>query len=249
MNNQGAKDDGKTKTAHDRIELISFLVDLPIKTATEAQRGAAATKENGSPRAVSVQLSAISSWSSALRASFRNFLAKITRICRLVVQRKHSRFSSASLRGGFHYGCIRPIVHQGIRRFLKTYPIGYNNLMKRIHKPEIDDRSGLESWVSSGDRVWVIPETRLKPKARTHFETEEDMAAHLESALEEGDNALVAAALGDLARAKGMTEVARRTGLGRESLYKALSPNGNPEFATVLKVVRALGLELHAMVR
>jgi len=51
--------------------------------------------------------------------------------------------------------------------------------------------------------------------------------------------------LGDIARAKGMSQIARETGLGRESLYKALSPDGNPEFSTVLKVVRALGLRLH----
>jgi len=56
----------------------------------------------------------------------------------------------------------------------------------------------------------------------------------------------VAAALGDIARAKGMTDIARETDLGRESLYKALSPEGNPGFSTVLKVVRALGLRLHA---
>jgi probable addiction module antidote protein len=79
-----------------------------------------------------------------------------------------------------------------------------------------------------------------------HLETDEDMAAYLEAALEDGDPNLVAAALGDIARAKGMTQIARETGLGRESLYKALSPEGNPEFATVLKVVRALGLRLHA---
>jgi probable addiction module antidote protein len=78
------------------------------------------------------------------------------------------------------------------------------------------------------------------------METEEDMAAYLEAVLEDGDSALVAAALGDIARAKGMTQIARETGLGRESLYKALSPEGNPELATVLKVVRALGLRLHA---
>lgn len=72
------------------------------------------------------------------------------------------------------------------------------------------------------------------------------MAAYLEAALQEGDAALVAAALGDIARAKGITQIARETGLGRESLCKALSAEGNPEFATVLKVVRALGLRLHA---
>ena len=79
-----------------------------------------------------------------------------------------------------------------------------------------------------------------------HLRTDEDMAAYLEAALNEGDPTLVAAALGDIARAKGMTQVAREAGLGRESLYKALSPAGNPEFATILKVVAALGLQLHA---
>jgi probable addiction module antidote protein len=79
-----------------------------------------------------------------------------------------------------------------------------------------------------------------------HLKTEEDMAAYLEAALEEGDPNLIAAALGDIARAKGMTQVARDAGLGRESLYKALSPAGNPAFGTILKVVSALGLQLHA---
>jgi probable addiction module antidote protein len=79
-----------------------------------------------------------------------------------------------------------------------------------------------------------------------HLETDEDIAAYLEAALEEGDPSLVAAALGDIARAKGMTQLARETGLGRESLYKALSPSGNPEFTTIMKVISALGLKLHA---
>ena len=79
-----------------------------------------------------------------------------------------------------------------------------------------------------------------------HFETEVDMAAYLEAALEVGDPTLVTAVLGDIARAKGMSEVARETGLGRESLYKALSPTGNPEFGTIIKVIAALGLRLHA---
>jgi probable addiction module antidote protein len=81
--------------------------------------------------------------------------------------------------------------------------------------------------------------------AAEHFETEEDMAAYLDAALEDGDPTLVVAALGDIARAKGMTQIAREAGLGRESLYKALSATGNPEFATILKVVRALGLQFH----
>lgn len=82
--------------------------------------------------------------------------------------------------------------------------------------------------------------------AAEYLETEDDMAAYLEAALEEGDAALFTAALGDIARAKGMTEIASKTGLGRESLYKALTADGNPEFATVLKVVQSLGLKLHA---
>ena len=63
-----------------------------------------------------------------------------------------------------------------------------------------------------------------------HLKTDEDMVAYLEAALEEGDSALVAAALGDIARAKGMTQIAREAGLGRERLYKSLSPNDDPEF-------------------
>jgi probable addiction module antidote protein len=90
-----------------------------------------------------------------------------------------------------------------------------------------------------------------KPKTKPwdpskHLKTDEDMAAYLEAALEEGDPTLVAAVLGDIARVKGMTNIARETGLGRESLYKALSLEGNPELSTVLKVVKALGLRLHA---
>ncbi len=92
-----------------------------------------------------------------------------------------------------------------------------------------------------------MAKTKTKPwDAAGHLKTEKDMVAYLEAAFEEDDPALVAAALGDIARAKGMTDVAREAGLGRESLYKALSPDGNPEFSTVMKVVRALGLRLHA---
>lgn len=83
--------------------------------------------------------------------------------------------------------------------------------------------------------------------AAEHLETKEDIAAYLEAALEEGDPNLVVAALGDIARSKGMTQIARETGLGRESLYKALSIEGNPEFATVLKVIQSLGLRLQVV--
>jgi probable addiction module antidote protein len=79
-----------------------------------------------------------------------------------------------------------------------------------------------------------------------YLETEEDMALYLEAALEDGDPRVVSAALGDIARAHGMTQIAKATGLSRESLYKALSPEGNPELATILKVLNALGLRLQA---
>lgn len=80
--------------------------------------------------------------------------------------------------------------------------------------------------------------------------TPEEMAAYLDAWLEEApdDAAGIARALGDIARAKGMTQVARDAGLSRESLYKALSENGNPTFATVLKVAKALGVRFHAQV-
>ena len=73
------------------------------------------------------------------------------------------------------------------------------------------------------------------------------MAAYVACALEEGDPALIAAALGDIARAQGMTKIAKRTGLGRESLYKTLSRKGNPGLATVLKVFHSVGLKLKAV--
>lgn len=81
-----------------------------------------------------------------------------------------------------------------------------------------------------------------------HLKTDEDMALYLEACIEEAgdDAAFIAKALGTIARAKGMAQLARDTGLGRESLYKALSGEGNPSFATILKVTRALGLQLHA---
>ncbi len=92
-----------------------------------------------------------------------------------------------------------------------------------------------------------MAKTRTRPyDTANYLKTIDDIAGYLEAVLEDGDPELIAAALGDIARAKGMTQLARATGLGRESLYKALSANGNPEFATVLKVVRALGLKLTA---
>ena len=81
-----------------------------------------------------------------------------------------------------------------------------------------------------------------------YLNTREELAAYLEACLEEanGDAAFVAKALGNIARAKGMTEIARETGLSRESLYKSLSGERSPSFETVLKVITALGLKIHA---
>ena len=81
-----------------------------------------------------------------------------------------------------------------------------------------------------------------------HLRTPEEMAAYLDAWFEEApeDAAGIARALGDIARAKGMSQVAKDAGLSRESLYRALSADGNPSFATVLKVAKALGVRLHA---
>jgi probable addiction module antidote protein len=84
-----------------------------------------------------------------------------------------------------------------------------------------------------------------------HLRTPEEMAAYLEACIEEahGDAAFIAKALGDIARAQGMSQVAKDSGLSRESLYKALSGERSPSFDTILKVVTALGLKLSASVR
>jgi probable addiction module antidote protein len=81
-----------------------------------------------------------------------------------------------------------------------------------------------------------------------HLRTREEMAAYLDACIEEsdGDAAFIAKALGDIARAQGMSRVARSAGVSRESLYKALSGERSPDFATILKVTRALGVKLHA---
>ena len=81
-----------------------------------------------------------------------------------------------------------------------------------------------------------------------YLDTEEDMALYLDACLEEdpGDGSLIRIALGDIARSRGMTQLAHDTGLTREGLYKALSTEGNPAFSTIFKVIRALGVKLHA---
>lgn len=80
--------------------------------------------------------------------------------------------------------------------------------------------------------------------ASEHLDSEEMVFAYMNAAMEEGDATLFTAALGDIARARGMTDIARKAGLSRESLYRALSRDGNPEFATIVKVMNAMGLRM-----
>lgn len=84
--------------------------------------------------------------------------------------------------------------------------------------------------------------------AAEYLATEEDMALFLDACLDEdpGDGSLIRAAVNDIARARGMSQLARDTGLTREGLYRALSATGNPEFSTMMKVIKALNIKLHA---
>jgi len=95
----------------------------------------------------------------------------------------------------------------------------------------------------------MVKKTKTTPyDSAQYLKTEEDIALYFDACLEEAgdDAAFIAKALGTIARARGMSQLARDTGLGRESLYKALSGEGNPSFATILKVTQALGLKLRA---
>lgn len=99
----------------------------------------------------------------------------------------------------------------------------------------------------------MAPKTRTQTKTRPwdsaeHLENNEDIAAYLDAVLAENDPALLTHALGVVARARGMTDLARQTGLGRASLYKALSAEGHPEIATVMKVLDALGVRMSVSV-
>lgn len=81
-----------------------------------------------------------------------------------------------------------------------------------------------------------------------HLQTDQDIANYLTVVLEDNDPALLAAALGDIARARGMAEIAKASGIGREALYKALRPNAQPRFDTISRVCTALGVKLVAQV-
>lgn len=94
-----------------------------------------------------------------------------------------------------------------------------------------------------------MSKTKTRPyDAAAYLKTVEDCALYLQAAIDEsdGDPAIIVVALGDIARARGVMQLAKETGLSREGLYKALSPEGNPSFATIAKVIGALGLRLHA---
>ncbi len=80
-----------------------------------------------------------------------------------------------------------------------------------------------------------------------YLETEEDIAGYLSAVIAENDTALLLAAIGDIAKAKGMTRLAKETGMSRTSLYKSLSINGNPEFATIMTVMKSLGVKLNVV--
>jgi len=94
-----------------------------------------------------------------------------------------------------------------------------------------------------------MAKTKTRPyDAAAYLKSDEECALYLQAAIDEaaGEPSLIVAALGDIARARGMMQLAKETGLSREGLYKALSPEGNPSFATIAKVIEALGLRLHA---
>ncbi len=96
----------------------------------------------------------------------------------------------------------------------------------------------------------VVRKTKMSAyDVAEYLRTPKEMAQYLDAWLEDApdDVAGIARALGDIARAKGMAQVALESGLSRESLYRALSENGNPSFATILKVTKALGVRLHAL--
>ena len=95
-----------------------------------------------------------------------------------------------------------------------------------------------------------MPETFTRWDAAEHLRTKEDVRLYLAACAEEdpGDGSLIRAALNDIARARNMTLLARDVGMSREGLYKALSENGNPSFATVMRITRALGMQLRITV-
>lgn len=91
-----------------------------------------------------------------------------------------------------------------------------------------------------------IPTKTVPWDSSAALRSNEEIAAHIDAVLEDGDPTLLVHALGVVARAKGMTDLAKETGMGRESLYKSLSSDGNPSLSTVINVLSAIGVKLHA---
>jgi len=131
------------------------------------------------------------------------------------------RYRAYSRIVGFDHYMTKPFTREELLHTIKTYVV--------------DAKTAGERMTKTPTQIWEVAE---------HLETEEDIVAHLDAALQENDPAIVVAALGDIARAKGMTQMADDTGLGRDTL-QALSSGSPIEFATVLTVVQALGLKLH----
>lgn len=156
-------------------------------------------------------------------------------------------------------GDVQP-VGEGVSELRIDYGPGYRVQFKKRGRELIILLAGGDKSTQAKDIKTALPLAQplgaheMSKTATTrydvaeHLRTPEEMAAYLEACLEEadGDAAFIAKALGDIARAKGMTQVARDAGLSRESLYKALSGERSPDFDTILKVVAALGLRLHA---
>jgi probable addiction module antidote protein len=119
--------------------------------------------------------------------------------------------------------------------------------MVEVRKTELFQRGSTRAGGSASAKKMKKTTKTTKYDVAEHLRTTKEMSAYLEASLAEadGDPALIAKALGDIARARGMTEIARHSGLSRESLYKALSGDRVPDFGTILRVVKALGLELH----
>jgi putative addiction module killer protein/probable addiction module antidote protein len=156
-------------------------------------------------------------------------------------------------------GDVQP-VGEGVSELRIDYGPGYRVYFKKIGSEVLILLAGGDKRTQDADIkplcVWraIFRRSKMRKTKTTrydvaeHLRTPEEMAAYLEACLEEakGDAAFIAKVLGDIARAKGMSQVARDSGLSRESLYKALSGERSPDFDTVLKVVRALGIRLHA---
>lgn len=118
-----------------------------------------------------------------------------------------------------------------------------NGSRKRTERETILD--AVNNPPPGGDYVWDGEDENDRPLTREEMRGA-GVADYLDVVLRQDDPAAITAALGDIARVRGMAQLARDTGLARESLYRALSAGGNPEFATVFKVIRALGIRLHA---